>query len=88
MRDFLWGGSCIASLVIALQFLKFWTRTHDRLFATFSAAFATLACNWLLLSATQPEDEARHFAYAARLLAFGLIVWAIVQKNRRSRDAS
>jgi hypothetical protein len=84
MRDFLWGASSVASLVVAVFFLKFWASTQDRLFAMFSAAFAVLACNWLLLASTQPEDETRHFAYVARLLAFGLIAAAVIDKNRRS----
>lgn len=87
MREFIWGGSAIASLVIALFFWRFWIRTHDRLFAMFSAGFTALGCNWLLLAATQPEDETRHIAYVARLLAFGMIALAVVDKNRRSRGA-
>lgn len=84
MREFLWGASAMGALVIGLFFLRFWTTTRDRLFALFALAFTVLALNWALLALHVPSDEARHYVYAVRLVAFALIAVAIVDKNRRT----
>jgi hypothetical protein len=84
MNQFIWGGSAIAAATVALFFLKFWRQTRDRLFALFSLAFLTLAANWALLGILDVRNESRNVAYVLRLLAFVLIVVAIVDKNRRT----
>jgi hypothetical protein len=68
--------------VITLFFLRFWRQTDERLFAGFAAGFALLACSWIALAVTDPTHEFRPFLYSIRLLAFGLIIAAIVDKNR------
>ena len=83
MIQFLWGALTMACSIAALFFLKFWARTRDRLFAAFAAAFAVMAVNWAVLALNTPSDEARHYVYAIRLAAFGLIVAGVVDKNRR-----
>jgi hypothetical protein len=87
MNQFLWGACASAALIIALLFLKFWSQTRDRLFALFAAAFVALGANWGLLGLLDPKHEARHGVYLLRLVGFGLIVAAIIDKNRRSRRA-
>ena len=81
---FLWGASAAASWVAGLFFLRFWRDTRDRLFALFAAAFWALTVNWLGLALTDPPDEARTLFYLVRLVAFILILTAIVDKNRSS----
>ena len=65
-------------VVVSLFFLKFWRESHDRLFGLFALSFGLLAVQQALL----PFVHAKEVLYAVRLLAFLLIVWAIVQKNR------
>ena len=86
LNTFILGAVVMACGVAGLFFLRFWRRTNDRLFAIFAAAFWLLGLNWLLLSFTDPEAETRRVAlYTIRLLAFVLIIVAIVDKNRATR---
>ena len=88
MDDFLNGASFVAAAAIALFFLRFWRESDDRFFALFALAFAIFALNRIALAALDDESEARTVVYLARAVAFGLIVVAIVDKNRPSRDRS
>jgi len=72
----------------ALFFLRFWRRSHDTLFAYFAAAFFILAIQRLALGLTAERNEDRLEFYVMRLVAFVLILVAIWQKNRESRNAS
>ena len=69
-------------LVAALFFLRFWRRTGDRLFAFFAAAFALLAVQRVALTLATPADEEAVPYYLLRLVAFALILVAIIDKNR------
>ena len=71
----------MACFVIGLFFLRFYHKTRDRLFAIFAAAFWLLGVNWLTLMFIQ-QDEARTFLYLIRLLAFVMILYGIIDKNR------
>jgi hypothetical protein len=84
MNQFIWGACAVAAATAALFFLKFWRQTRDRLFGLFSLAFLALATNWTMLGLLAPESESRNAAYLFRLVAFGLIVAAIIDKNRRA----
>jgi alpha-D-ribose 1-methylphosphonate 5-triphosphate synthase subunit PhnI len=86
MSDFLLGATTMGSLVIALFFLRFWRRTGDRFFALFALAFATFAVNRFVLLFLDEAAEARTYVYFVRLLAFLLIIAAIVDKNRRPAE--
>ncbi len=86
MSDFLQGATALASLGVALFFLKYWRRTHDRLFAAFAAAFLVFSINRVVLSAIDEDDEARTYVYLIRAAVFVLIAGAVLDKNvRRSR---
>ena len=83
ITQFLLGGVVMGCLVGGLFFLRFWRKTKDRLFMIFALAFWILGLNWMLLAMTSPEDEARRaLFYILRLVAFILIIYAIVDKNR------
>lgn len=86
MVEFLSGASVVAAAAIALFFLRFWRDTGDRFFAFFAAAFAIFALNRIALTALDDESEVRAIVYLARAAAFGLILVAIVDKNRPVRD--
>ena len=81
MNDFLQGATMLASLGVALFFLKYWRTTGDRLFAAFSAAFAVFAVNRVLLASLDEDAEARTWVYLLRAAAFVLIAAAVVDKN-------
>jgi hypothetical protein len=83
--SFLWGASALGAGAAAVFFIRFWKETRDRLFALFAVAFLAMAVNWIGLLATSAEDEARTWFYLLRLLAFVLILIAIVDKNRGRR---
>ena len=85
MSDFLNGGTMLASLGVALYFLRYWRRTRDRLFLAFAAAFAVFAVNRVVLFALDEDSEARTYVYLLRALMFLILAAAIVDKNVQRR---
>ena len=77
------GAIAAGHLVAGLFFLRFWTRTRDRLFLAFAAAFWLLAANQLLVGVYGSSAEKQAPLYLLRLVAFGLIILAIVRKNTK-----
>ena len=84
MNYFLLGGNCVACSVIALFFLRFWRSSHERLYAIFAAAFWIMGLNWAALGYFN-QDEDKTWLYIVRFLAFVLIIYGILDKNRSSR---
>ncbi len=83
--DFILGASTMASLVIVLFFARFWRESGDRFFALFALAFLIFGVNRFVLLFLDEDDESRRrIVYLVRLAAFGLIIAAIVDKNRAS----
>lgn len=72
--------------VAGLFFLRFWRQTRDRLFGIFAAAFWLLAAQRLALALSDDPNGEQVLLYGIRLLAFVLILVAIVDKNRGSRQ--
>ena len=83
MRQFFWGALALAAWTAGLFFSHFWSLSKDRLFLLFSLAFWALALHWTALGIVNPPLEATHYLYLLRLLAFVLIIVAIVDRNRR-----
>lgn len=83
-HPFLLGTLATLSAVASLFFLRYWKAAQDRFFLFFAVAFAALGVNWALLVGRNPRDEYTPYFYLLRLLAFVLILAAIVDKNRRS----
>lgn len=84
MNHFISGAIMMASGVAGLFFLRFWKRTRDRLFLMFALAFWILAVNRVPMVFMEQLDETRIYVYGVRLLAFTLILVAIVDKNRKA----
>ena len=87
LYTFMLGGLVMGCFVAGLFFLRFWRKTRDRLFAIFAIAFWLLGVNWLALAFTK-QDEVKTIYYAVRLVAFVLILYAIIDKNRASRRSA
>ena len=82
MNDLLLGAIAMASMVAALFFLRFWRSTGDRFFLFFALSFFIDGINRAVLGpAVQTTDEAPAY-YLVRLLSYGLILYAILDKNR------
>lgn len=81
MNQFLSGAICMGSALIGLFFLRFWSTTRDRFFLYFSLSFFVEAAHraWFYADAGVREDSPYH--YLIRLLSYGLILWAIWEKN-------
>lgn len=83
MINLIYGALFAGYSVAALFFLRFWVSSRDRLFAMFAAAFAILAVQRIALALTRTVIEDQSAFYLLRLLAFIIIIVAIVDKNRR-----
>jgi uncharacterized membrane protein YeiB len=82
LTDLVAGALVMGYAVCGLFFLRFWRRTADRLFLVFAFAFWLLAIQYLALVLMEPAPEASTRLYLIRLVAFLLILLAIVDKNR------
>lgn len=83
MNQMLTGAITVASLLVGLFFFRFWRDTRDRFFLYFALSFWIEACNRIALGLLVGADEDGALFYSFRVLAYGLILLAIWQKNRR-----
>jgi hypothetical protein len=80
---FLLGIIVAACIVAAAYFYKFWTKTRDPLFLSFSIAFLIEGCNrTAFLFVTDPEGG-DPIIYSVRLASYLTILAAIAYKNLR-----
>jgi hypothetical protein len=85
MNAFLIGGIAIASLIAGLYFFRFWRQTRDPFFIFFALSFWIEAANRLAMAWLAVPTEDAPVYYLVRLVAYGLIIAAIVIKNRSGR---
>jgi hypothetical protein len=85
MQEFLTGAAAMACWTVMLFLLRFWRESGDRLFGMFSAAFFLLGLTRLGLALSHESGEEHTYLYWVRLIAYLLILAAIVDKNRRNR---
>lgn len=87
MNEILTGAIVMCALVVALFFLRFWRSTRDRFFLYFAIAFSIEGVSRILFgSSAGPVDTLQHHIfYLLRLVAYGLILLAIWEKNRPQR---
>ena len=81
MIAFLSGAVTMGALVASLFFLRFWRKTADRFFLAFAVAFFLLALNQALALWIGAADERIGYTYLLRVVAFALILAAIIDKN-------
>jgi hypothetical protein len=79
------GASALASAIIGLFFLRFWKSSKDRFFLFFAAAFFIESANKVFLQVVVGLDEDAPVYFLIRLLAYGLILAAILDKNLGDR---
>ena len=77
------GGIATASLVAGLFFFRFWRTSGDRFFLYFALSFWIEGAQRFVVFQIIGNDEASPLYYLPRLVAYGLIIAAIVDKNRR-----
>lgn len=82
MNELLIGGIATASLLVGLFFFRFWRATRDRFFLFFAISFWLEGLNRFLISRLVGPNETEPLYYLLRLLAYGLIIVAIIDKNR------
>ncbi|HZR21204.1 MAG TPA: DUF5985 family protein [Verrucomicrobiae bacterium] len=80
------GAIMAVAWAILVFFLRFWRKTGDRLFVFFAAAFLLLGIERIIIVVLSSDH--RSFGYLIRLFAFLLILFAILDKNRRGGKAA
>lgn len=78
------GAILMGYLIAGLFFWRFWRETQDRLFAILAVSFWMLAVQRLLVAMAVSVFESEAYLYGIRLLAYLLILYAIVDKNRNN----
>jgi hypothetical protein len=84
IADFLMGAVAMGFLVASLFFLSYWRATRQQVFGFFTLAFFLLAADRLLLVVLPQRPETSLAPYLVRLLAFGIVLGAILDKHLRS----
>jgi hypothetical protein len=84
MDHFIMGAGAMGFFIAGLFFLRFWTRTRDRLFALFAVAFWLLGLIRVGLVYAPHADESQYL-YWIRLIAYLVILFAVIDKNRPGR---
>jgi hypothetical protein len=80
INAFLNGIIVMGHAAAGLFFLRFWSKTNDRLFFMFAIAFWLLGVIRITMVALgQPGED--HYLYWFRLAAYLLILVAIIDKN-------
>ena len=87
IAGFLLGIIVTSSLVAGVIFVRFYRRTRDPLFLAFGAAFVIEGLNRVAFLMIDNPNEGRPLIYFVRLLAFSLIIAAIIGKNVGIRDS-
>lgn len=85
LLPFLSGAVTMGFAIAAIFFLRFWRDTRDGLFLSFALAFLLLGLVQALLALGNVPVEERSWIYLIRLVAFLIILAAIVRKNLSSR---
>lgn len=85
MIDAFFMGAIVMGFATAgLFFLRYWKETRERLFCLFAIAFFLLAANRVVLLLFHETSEHALVPYLVRLLTFGIILAAIIDKNIRN----
>jgi zinc transporter ZupT len=86
MTEMTYGAISMASLTIALFFLRFWRNTGDRFFMYFALSFFIEGLHRVYSAVLNETGEDTPLHYLIRIAAYGLILWAILEKNLPQRE--
>lgn len=92
ISSFLSGVYMATFAASGLLFLKFYRASGDKLFSCFSLACWLLAAERIVLlflndpfrPSPSPQTELQSYVYFIRLVAFLIILYAIIAKNRKA----
>lgn len=82
------GALMMACLTAGIFFFKFWRKTKEKLFKMFAFSFWMLALERFVLGYLGTKNEPRPEIYVIRLIAFLIILVAIISKNREAKELS
>jgi hypothetical protein len=85
VEQMLGGAIAVGWLIAGLFFFRFWRNTRDRFFLWFALSFWLEAGNRVALVLWTGATERTPLLYILRVVAYGLILLAIWQKNRPGR---
>jgi hypothetical protein len=82
------GAIAMATVTAGVFFLRFWHMTKDRFFLFFAASFLIDGINRFVLGLLNDPGDDSAVYYLIRVLSYGLIIFAIVDKNlpRKNKD--
>jgi len=83
---FLTGAIVMASSAIGLFFLRFWRSSGQRFFLYFALSFFVEAAHRAYACWDSATHEDSPYHYSIRLVSYGLILWAILEKNWPPRE--
>jgi len=75
------GAIALGSFTIGVFFLRFWRAGRDRFFLFFALSFFVQAANRVALALSESPNEGAGWHYWVRLVAYLLILVAIIDKN-------
>jgi len=84
MNIFLSGAVSACCWVVALFFLRFYIKSRDRLFICFACSFFMLGVERIVITMSELSRENVGPVVVIRVVAFTLILLAIIDRNRRS----
>lgn len=85
MNEIMLGAIALGSIAVSLFFFRFWRSTKDRFFLLFALSFLIEGVNRVVLYESVGLSEDAPIYYVIRLIAYGLILAAIIDKNRSPR---
>jgi hypothetical protein len=85
MEQMLMGAIATGWFVAGLFFFRFWRNSRDRFFLWFALSFWIEAAGRVALGLMSGSSEDNPTIYMMRIVAYGLILLAIWQKNRPRR---
>ena len=75
------GAIVLAAAMVGVHFLRFWKDSRDGFFLCFALSFFIQAAQWLHSGLYHGTSDYSPLYYLARLLAYGLIAYAILRRN-------
>jgi len=86
LTNFLAGAIAMGFVVAGVFFIRFWLKLRDFLFLAFALAFWLLAINQTIVALAGIPREELSEVYLLRLVAFILVIVAVLRKNMTGRD--